>query len=668
MRAIAVGMVVLYHLYPNLLPGGFAGVDVFFVISGFLITGHLLREYQKTGRISVLGFWGRRAKRLVPAAALVLTVTWVASRIILPATQLDDTARQIRASALYFQNWQLAWNAVDYLKSDNAASPVQHFWSLSVEEQFYLGWPLLFLFAALVALTARRGARVARGHKVVMVLAGAVVGCSFAYSVYYTHANPAGAYFVTTTRIWELALGGVIALLPAGLAARLGRAGLLGSAGLALVIASAFVLSGTTAFPGMLALLPAGGAALLIVGGSAAGRYGPYPLTSTRPMVFIGGISYSLYLWHWPLIVLYTTWRGHPAGKISGPAIIVIAVLLSWASKVWVEDKVRSAKLLSGSGLKSGWLSVSTALAAIVPVVLVSLYIAGEPAPFSGTLGPNYPGAAALASHLTHVKREPFVPAVTAIKEPLYWRDGCLPAYPDNANKECVYGDTTNPVLTVALVGDSFDGDWFTPLQAIADQKHWKVVVDLRGNCPFTAATLAGPSGPSCHAWGQTVLHDLLTSIKPDVVITSEYPGQPTTAHPRSGPQAMADIGNGMVPYWTRLEQRGIRVVAVRETPDMGMNVPECLSANQNSVAKCSKPAKKVILPDPPTVIAARQMHGKVPVIDMNNLICSKTCKPVVGNVLVYQDNHHLTSTYSGTLAPYFYQRLLKASKIFSRS
>ena len=275
MRAIAVGMVVLYHLYPNVLPGGFAGVDVFFVISGFLITGHLLREYQKNGRISLLGFWGRRAKRLVPAAALVLSVTWVASRLILPATALDDTARQIRASALYFQNWQLAWNAVDYLKSDNAASPVQHFWSLSVEEQFYLGWPLLFLLAALVALTARKRGRIARGHQALVVLAGAVVVCSFAYSVYYTRVNPAGAYFVTTTRIWELGLGGLIALLPARAAARLGRAGLLGCVGLALVIASAFVLSGSMAFPGALALLPAGGAALLIIGGSAAGEFGP---------------------------------------------------------------------------------------------------------------------------------------------------------------------------------------------------------------------------------------------------------------------------------------------------------------------------------------------------------------------------------------------------------
>src|SRR5258708_2646864 len=179
LRAIAVTMVVIYHLYPSLLPGGFVGVDVFFVISGFLITGHLWRGYQRTGKVALLDFWGRRARRLVPAAALVLTVTWLASRLVLPVTRLGDTADQVRASALYFQNWLLAHNAVDYLKSGDAASPVEHFWSLSVEEQFYLLWPWLFLAAALVArLRARRAGRrqgpgVNVGHPLVPALAAA---------------------------------------------------------------------------------------------------------------------------------------------------------------------------------------------------------------------------------------------------------------------------------------------------------------------------------------------------------------------------------------------------------------------------------------------------------------------------------------------------------------
>jgi peptidoglycan/LPS O-acetylase OafA/YrhL len=665
MRALAVGMVVIYHLYPSLLPGGFAGVDVFFVISGFLITGHLLREYHKTGRIALLDFWGRRAKRLVPAAALVLTATWLASRFVLPATRLADTASQIRASALYYQNWQLAWNAVDYLKSDSAASPVQHFWSLSVEEQFYLGWPLLFLLAALVALTARRRARRARGHHVALLLAGAVVVGSLWYSVYYTHANPAGAYFVTTTRIWELGLGGLLALLPAGLTKRIGRFGLLGWAGLGLVIASAFVLSGTNAFPGYLALLPAGGAAVLILGGSAAGRFGPHRLTSTRPMVFIGGISYSLYLWHWPLIVLYIAWSGRTIGAVDGLAIIVVAVSLSWLTKVWVEDKVRTASLLSGHG----WRSVSTALAAVVPVVLVTLYITAQPGPLNSRLGPNYPGAAALASKVTKVKPEPFLPSPSQVKLPTYWQQGCLVPQASPTPKECVYGDTSHPVLTVAGGGDALGGGWVTPRAAIAPPRHWKLVTELHSICPLSPALMVTPDtgGPytPCHAWGAAVMHDLVTSIRPDVVITSDWPGLATVKHPAGGAAAQQEIGAGMARYWDQLESHGISVVAIRESPDVGLNVPDCLSKHTQKMCTVSK--AKAEVQDPPTTFAVRAVSGKVPLINMDSLICRPaTCPPVIGNVLVYQDSHHLTSAYALTTAPYLEKRLLKVSKTLS--
>ena len=669
MRAIAVSMVVIYHLHPSLLPGGFAGVDVFFVISGFLITGHLWRGYAKNGSVSLADFWGRRARRLLPAAALVLTVTWVASRFVLPSTRLADTASQVRASALYFQNWQLAWNAVDYLKSGDAASPVQHFWSLSVEEQFYLGWPLLFLLAGAVALTARQRARRARARKVAIALAGAVVVGSLLYSVYDTRVDPDAAYFVTTTRIWELGAGGLLALAPERVADRLGRHGWLGWAGLAAVVASAFVLNGSMPFPGTIALLPAGGAAALIAGGSAAAGLGPARVTSARPMVFIGGISYSMYLWHWPLIALWTTWRGHSAGALSGPAIVAASVLLAWLTKVFVEDRVRTASALSGHS----WRSLATTLTVAVPVILVSAFIAGEPAPFTGNLGPGYPGAAALADSVRSVKAEPELPPPNGIKLPAYWQQGCLVAESASAPRECVYGDTSNPVLTVALVGDSIAGNWFTPLQRIADQRHWKLITDLHSVCAWTSTMMITPrtggAYTPCHAWGVSVLHDLLTSIKPDVVITSDYPGLATVSHPAGGPSSQADIGAGMARYWTELEHHGISVVAIRESPVLGINEPECVAKNPGSPARCDEPVTKVITANPPTLYAASAMAGQVPVINMNPLICGpRKCSPVVGNVLVFQDNHHLTSTYSLTTAPFLEQRLLMADKILTRT
>jgi peptidoglycan/LPS O-acetylase OafA/YrhL len=685
LRAIAVSLVVIYHVRPSLLPGGFAGVDVFFVISGYLITGHLWRGYQKTGSVSLLDFWGRRARRLVPAAALVLLVTWLVARLVAPVTELADIAAQIRASALYYQNWQLASDAVNYLQAEGPATPVQHFWSLSVEEQFYLVWPLLFGVAALVGFAvaggaggrrrARQAARSAGGRRAglltVAALTTALVACSLAYSIYDTRTNPAAAYFVTTTRMWELGIGGLLAMLPDRYSKRIGRHGWLGWAGLAAVLAAAFTLSGTSPFPGWVALLPVLGAAAMIAGGGADGRLGPAPLTSTRPMVFLGGVSYSLYLWHWPIINLYTDWRGKAPGLLAGPVIVVVSVLLAWLTKIFVEDKVRLSPWLTGHG----WRSVSVALAAAVPVVLVWVYLA-NPVTWDGRLpASDYPGAAALASTTAaSVPAEPILPPIVDAHAdlPKYWLDNCLDASQAATEKVCTFGDTKNPVLTVAMVGDSIDGNWFPALEEIALQRHWKLVTDLHGTCEWTATMLVdfttGRPYTACYQWGQAALHDLLTKIKPNVVITSGLPEDGTVAHPTPGPAAFPAIGAGMAQYWTDLENHGISVVAIKETPFLNFPVPDCIAKYGRNSPQCMRPTAQAIAPDPPTIRASRDTGGKVKVIDMNNFICGPTeCQPVVGNVLVYLDGRHLTATYARSLTKYLEPRLLQAVPLLAR-
>jgi peptidoglycan/LPS O-acetylase OafA/YrhL len=664
LRALAVSMVVLYHLYPSLVPGGFAGVDVFFVISGFLITGHLWRGYQRDGRVRLLDFWGRRARRLVPAAALVLSVTWVVARLTLPPSRLADTAGQIRASALYFQNWQLAHQAVDYLTSGEAATPVQHFWSLSVEEQFYLVWPLLFVVAALAGSRHRR-----------VVLAGLVVtvtAASLAYSVYETRVDRAAAYFITTTRMWELGAGGVLALLPRRVHRLLGRPGWLGWAGLAAVLGSAFALRGTSAFPGALALLPVGGAVMLIAGGSDPGRYGPARLMSARPMVFLGGISYSLYLWHWPMINLWTAERGQSPGALAGPALIVASVAAAWWTKVYVEDRVRLSPKLAGHG----WRSLSTALAAAVPVTLVSVYLASVPGQWDGRLGPGYPGAAALAGPAVSVPARPVLPppADASAAVPQYWQQGCLDGEYAVTPTVCVYGDTADPTLTVALVGDSTAGNWFPALDELALRYHWRLVTDLHATCPWTATWMTDPNTSvpgvrytSCHEWDVTVQHDLLTSIRPDVVITSDFAEIGSVAHPRVGAAAYADIAAGMAEYWAQVQDHGISVVPIQETPTMDFDPPDCVAEYGAASPACDRPAAQAIPQDPPVVQAARLMAGTVKVIDMNQFICGPAlCPSVVGNVLVYFDAHHLTSSYVTTMAPYLALRLFAASVVLA--
>jgi peptidoglycan/LPS O-acetylase OafA/YrhL len=688
LRAIAVAMVVIYHLYPSVLPGGFAGVDVFFVISGYLITGQLWRGYAQTGKVGLAAFWGRRARRLIPAAALVLTVTWLAARVIEPATQLANTAQQVLASALYYQNWQLSSDAVSYFKSGDAATPVQHFWSLSVEEQFYLVWPLLFLLAALltamfatrrpapvlastVLASTGRAARRTRARAVVVgVLTAALFIASLAYSVHETNVTAPAAYFMTTTRMWELGAGGLLALAPGRLTRTLARQGWLGWVGLALVTESAFLLTGSMAFPGAIALLPVLGAVALIAGGSADGRYGPSRLTSARLMVFIGGISYSLYLWHYPLINLCTGWRGRAPGPLSGPVILAVAVLLAWLTKAFVEDKVRLAPFIAGHT----WRSLAVALVAVVPVALAGVYIAGEPGPWNGTLGPDYPGAAVLAGVVTNVPVAPVLKPPVPISARLDQTGGCLGDFGASMPKECVFGDTTHPVLTVALVGDSAAGEWFDALNAIAAHRHWKLVTELHSSCPWTSTLVLNWNGigelTACQAWGAAVLHDLTTTIRPNVVITTDYPSLLSTpGHPvNASPAAMAEIGAGMAQYWTRLEAAGISVTPIRETPDLVEDVPTCVDQHPADLAQCDVPVSAAILPDSPVTDAAKLMSGKVTVVDANSLICGpKVCAPVVGNVLVFGDRHHLTGPYSTSTAPFLESLLLKANRVLAR-
>jgi peptidoglycan/LPS O-acetylase OafA/YrhL len=661
LRAIAVALVVIYHVHPAALPGGFVGVDVFFVISGYLITGHLWRGFAATGKVALVDFWGRRARRLVPAAAIVLTVTWLTSMLVGHAIRFPGIAREILASALYYQNWQLAGDAVNYLKSGAAASPVQHFWSLSVEEQFYLVWPLLFLLAA---LATRRRERARRA--VVWGLTGTLVLASLAYSVYDTRVAAPAAYFVTTTRMWELGIGGLLAIGPARITAALARQGWLAWAGLAAILASAFAFTGGSPFPGWIALLPVGGAAAMIATGSADGRLGPARLTSARPMVFLGGISYSLYLWHWPIISIYATWSGKAPGVVTGPVIIAAAVLLAWLTKICVEDPIRLAKALKGHG----WRSVSTALAAVVPVALAGSYLASLPGPLTGLLPPGYPGAAALAGVARDVPVKPVLPAPQSASVPGYWAQGCLGPQHVVTETVCTFGDTARPRLTVALVGDSVAGNWWEALNIIARQEHWKLVTVLHANCAWTATLMNDPDNgspyTSCRQWGVAVLHDLITRIRPDVVLTTAHVSMISAAHPKGGPPSRADIGAGEAAYWTQLRRHGIKVVAITETPEMRyVYQAGCILDNGRDSPKCAVPASTAIWPGPATSFAAKAMKGTVPVVDMNDLICGpRECQPVVGNVLVFMDQHHLTPQYSQSLAPFLWQRL-RATGLF---
>ena len=297
LRALAVAAVVVYHLWPKALPGGYVGVDVFLVISGFLITSHLLREPPVTWA-AVGRFWGRRVRRLLPASAVVIVVTVAASAALLPSTLLAQAASEALSSALYVQNWALAASATDYLAATADATPFRHYWTLSVEEQFYLVWPLIVGGATVLGARwsagrrsgaradgradGRAGARAGGATWPVPVAVAVVVVGSLAWSVHLTASNPASAYYVTPTRMWELALGGAVAVVGTRLRAGARVRSVLAWAGLGAVVVAAITFDAGTPFPGAWALLPVSGAALVIAAG-ASPTSGPARLLGVRP-------------------------------------------------------------------------------------------------------------------------------------------------------------------------------------------------------------------------------------------------------------------------------------------------------------------------------------------------------------------------------------------------
>src|SRR3954470_14553381 len=333
LRALAVALVVVCHSWPHVLPGGFVGVDVFFVISGYLITAQLLAEVRRRGTVSLTGFWARRARRILPAALLVLAGCALATLAWVPQNHWQQFLDEIRASTAYVENWQLAHTATDYFaNAASVQSPVQHYWSLSAEEQFYLVWP------GLIGLTVLVGRRYS-----LAIAMGGLGLASLAYSIYDTHANPAAAYFITPTRAWEFAAGGLLALPPV---AR--RSPLFAWAGLAAIAVAAVTYSADTAFPGIAAALPVGGAAAVIWAAA------PTAGMRLRPVQYLGDISYSVYLWHWPLLILtpYVLDRE----RLGTPwllALVGLTRVLAALSKRFVEDPLRSGPLLVSR--RAGW-------------------------------------------------------------------------------------------------------------------------------------------------------------------------------------------------------------------------------------------------------------------------------------------------------------------------
>jgi peptidoglycan/LPS O-acetylase OafA/YrhL len=645
LRAIAVGLVVAYHLHPGALPGGFVGVDVFFVISGFLITGQLVAMAERPDGISLTRFWAGRIRRLLPAASVVLAACLVAMLLLVPPAQWQRTVIEIGASALYVQNWTLAANAVDYLGGDDAPTLVQHFWSLSVEEQFYLVWPLLLLAA--VAMR-RRGAKA--------VALSVVLVASLTYSV-LLWGDPT-SYFNTGTRAWEFAAGGLLALAPAlGMPRRLAAAA--SWTGVALIAVSALALSGATPFPGIAALLPVAGAALVI----AAGHGPPWSaggLMALPPMRFVGDISYSLYLWHWPVIVLAGWIVGDEFGVLPTVAIVLISIGLAALTKRFVEDPPRRARGLTAN---AKW---TYAGAALVVVALV----AGSGATWGAV---ETRTAASEQTALERFEHDPCFGA-GAMREGAVCADPFSPEGVDTAFAaqdrgvlaqrcnsygtepvECVFGETDDPALTVAIVGNSHAAVLVPALEAYGAAHDWRIILMRKTDC-LGVSTLPypQPAGTDCTDWTAAVQSRL---AEPDIDVVVFGTHRNALYYLADAKQPDFDV-SALQPHiastFAGLTDLGKAVVVVGDTPGTRPDpAPECVYLHRDQDDPCAVAAPTDGLDDGNVESLAAQQTPNVRYVSLLPSVCDPvTCHVVVGGTVVYFDDHHLSASFARSLAP----------------
>lgn len=686
LRAVAVIAVVLFHAGVPGVGGGFIGVDVFFVVSGFLITGLLWREASNAGTVRLGRFYGARARRLLPAAVTVLVATCAASAVLLPPLQARNVIGDGIASALYVGNYRFAIQGTDYLAADAPPSPLQHYWSLGVEEQFYLLWPVLiigtgWLFARVASRTGRTATRPVAPYVLVLGLMAAV---SFAISLSWTDSLPSWAFFSLPTRAWELAVGGLVALTAGAWRHLPGpSAALVGWGGLAIIVVTCTQISESTPYPGTTALLPVLGTALVIGAGCATPDLGVGHFLSKPAMRSIGRLSYSWYLWHWPVLLLAPALFGQSLGLAGRLAMVVVSFGLAILTLHLVENPARFAPSLKASAQRS--LAVGGALTATGVGVCLVLLMArpvpvgqGTAAAPVASVAPSGPAARSaeapppmsvrdqvVAAVAKSTKMGPvpsnLTPALSAITKPEVFVNGCVLSWRDVAQPECVSGDAGAPT-TVALVGDSHAAMWQPALEPVARDRHWRLETMSKVLCPLMDLPINSPylgrKFTECEQWRIDVMARLERE-RPQMIVLDMSRRYGADFGFTSYDQAWLDSLTRLV---ARLRATGANVLVLSQVPDPHSTVPTCVSAHMDNASACATARSEGLNDGGIAAEAAATAAGGGQYAELSELFCTADrCPVIVGNTLAFRDDNHVTTEYAQVLAPLLTEKVERA-------
>jgi len=673
LRAIAVLLVVIYHFWPAWMPGGYAGVDVFFVISGFLITRHLVTEAGRRGKIALVSFWARRARRLLPASLLIIAISAIGTALWVPRTLWDQFSKEMAASAFYVVNWQLARDSVDYLGAENDASPVQHYWSLSVEEQFYLVWPLLILLALMIAARFTLDG----GHRRVAILVLSIVTViSLAVSIVLTQTDAPLAYFVTPTRVWEFGVGGILGILATRLASVSVTRAVVGWAGVAGIVATGLFYNAQTQFPGYLAAVPVASTAAVIWAGGSVLAWSSTALSRLRPAGLLGGVSYSLYLWHWPLIVIVPFALGRELNALDRWILLVSSIVLAWMTKRYVEDVMRTNPVLTARGPRLTLLLTAAGMVAACVVPAATFLssrsdIAASKVEVAGYLTSERDclGAAAM---LAAPCDDPamagvLIPRLAALKDDKGDAYACYPGVPPSGKLlECAsWGSERPDAVRVAIQGDSHGAMLTQALIPLLEDLNWHLDAYNAQGCRWRTIERSPGSAPpkpnqtdaDCADFRPAVNDRFLTAQRYDVILVTGYRGVDVTA------QQVDTLAADQSAVWTPVVERGTRVIAIADNPAVPDALSNCVIEDVTKGrdgSRCVIPeVEGMNSPDSMALTVARTPGADL--IDLSDLYCvDGGCPMIIGNVITYRDSHHLSATYAKTVAPILVDRVLQ--------
>ncbi len=663
LRGVAIALVAVFHIWFGRVSGG---VDVFLALSGFFFGGKVIRAALNPGvRMTPAADVVRLIRRLVPALVVVLAACAVLTIFVQPQTRWETFADQSLASLGYYQNWELANTASDYLRAGEAVSPLQHIWSMSVQGQFYVAFLLLIAGCAYLF----RGKMGAHLRTFFLALLTALTVASFVYAVFAHLDDQTTAYYNSFARAWELLLGALVGALvpyvrwPGWLRTAVA------TVALGAILTCGALIDGVGEFPGPWALVPVGATMLMILAGAnlRGGERLPLPsrLLATAPLAALGAMAYSLYLWHWPLLIFWLSYSGHRhAGLLDGVAVLLVSGVLAYLTTRLVEDPLRIRG--TDQAPVSPWLArlrrPTMALGSAVILLGVTLtatsftwrqhvtVLRAAGKELSVLNAQDYPGARALTEH-ARVPTLPMRPTVLEVKDdlPRSTRDGCISDFVNPAVVNCTYGDTT-AARTIALAGGSHAEHWLPALDLLGNLHHFKVVTYLKMGCPLSTEEVPLIMGnnapyPQCREWVQRTMAKLVAD-RPDYVFT-------TTTRPwniKSGDVMPATY----IGIWQTLADNNIPILGMRDTPWLvkdgkPFDPADCL-AKGRSAQSCSIKRSDVLSDRNQTL----DFVGQFPllkVLDMSDAICRPDiCRPAEGNVLIYHGAHHLSPTYVRTM------------------